>query len=135
MQEERLDISEQDRVKVTKFFNNPSIGNLLKKEIMLLYQDQEVISNFTFAITIEGLHLYIYITRSQTYKSDTTDSEQENHHNWMNTAYTIRIGKNFPIAGVRIYTLSNPFQPRIFDGRDLMYEIIGDVWTPKCHLI
>ena len=45
----------------------------------------------------------------------------------------IKIGKFFPVDGIRLYLLDGCFQPKIYDTRDLMYEVIGSAWSFEAH--
>ncbi len=43
--------------------------------------------------------------------------------------YAIKITKLFPLPnGVRLYILNNCYQPRLFDCRDVIEEVLGMPW-------
>lgn len=42
----------------------------------------------------------------------------------------IKINKSFPLENsLRLYLLDGDYQPRIFDTRDLIHEVLGDNWN------
>ena len=42
----------------------------------------------------------------------------------------IKINKSFPLENsLRLYLLDGDYQPKIFDTRDLIHEVLGDSWN------
>lgn len=42
----------------------------------------------------------------------------------------LKINPSFPLENsVRLYLLDGCYQPKIFDTRDLIYEVLGQAWT------
>ena len=50
-------------------------------------------------------------------------------------SYVLKIGRSFPLENsVRLYILEGNYQPKVFDTRDIMHEVIGKVWTYSVSL-
>ena len=81
-------------------------------------------------MSIEHSHIYVYVQKNYPVNSDSTESIHEE-----NNTYAIRITRSYPVEGVRFYLMKNSLQPRLSDSRDLVFEILGDVWTYKKRLI
>lgn len=47
----------------------------------------------------------------------------------------IKVNKSFPLENsVRLYMIDGGYQPNICDTRDLMYEVLGGVWSYRNRL-
>ncbi len=49
--------------------------------------------------------------------------------------YVLKIGRSFPLENsVRLYMLEGNYQPKVFDTRDIMQEVMGKVWKYSVSL-
>jgi ubiquitin-protein ligase len=46
----------------------------------------------------------------------------------------IRVGRSFPVSGVHLHLLDGCFQPKIYDTRNLVYEVLGESWSYEWRL-
>lgn len=43
--------------------------------------------------------------------------------------YAIKITKSFPLVnGIRLHIFNNSYSPRLFDCRDIIYDVLGHAW-------